>query len=90
MTKKIVAVAIHYNGMIHTIPAPARHCDVLNSMRAYGEKIVKWNEAKQGFMDADGKFLNRQEAYDRAIEHNQLLPNHGNEGGKHLFSEDVW
>jgi len=45
----------------------------------------------QGFVDREGKFLTRKEAYIVAKENEQLLPRKDNGyQGEELFSEDLW
>lgn len=90
---RITHVAIKTgNGKIYFLPAPNRHHNVLRLMmslikdREYDTKI-------QGFLDEDGNFLNRKDAYLVAVDSGQLdrsrhPPNSYN--GNELYSEDLW
>jgi hypothetical protein len=71
-----------------TILTDKRHGGILLALGAKGNK-EKITQAKQGFVDTNGVFLNREEAYWRAIECGQLKENP--EGKTHkLLSEDIW
>ena len=43
-------------------------------------------QSQQGFIDQDGEYLDRKEAYQRAVEHGQIE----DKGTKTLLSEMVW
>lgn len=87
----ITHVAIMRGGKVYSLPKPNRHHHILHS----GMMDDKVNEEAdvQGFLDDNGKFLNRAEAYVVAKSIGQLdrsnhPPNHYD--GELLFSEDVW
>ena len=84
---KVVRAAIRDNtGTVHSLPPPARHCDVLHSMF---EKGIRGSFLDgQGFELEDGTFVNRVEAGKAAIEAGQIkeLAYTNDE----LFSEDLW
>ena len=93
---KIVAAAIKKDGVIWTLPRPARHHNIIFAMNDVGKSKARENKTsflieahgKQGFIDGEGNFLNREDAAKRAILCGQLTkpliapPN--------LFSEDLW
>lgn len=91
----ISAAAILRDGVIWTLPRPARHHNILwamydvdnNSAPDKRPKIIPAT-GEQGFVTEKGQFLKRDEAYRVAIKAGQFLkepcapPN--------LFSEDLW
>jgi len=80
----VYAVAIKSDlGEVYNIVAPARHHDVIAMMKKGGVK-----PKEQGFLDDEGRFLNRQEARKVAEEAGQLLDRAIQ--SPDLFSEDVW
>ena len=52
--------------------------------KVFGERDV------QGFLDEDGKFLNRKEAFTLATESGQIRRRPGGYDGPELYSEDLW
>jgi len=61
--KQITHVAIKYNGVVYSLPAPNRHHNVIRLIGGvYGSDI-------QGFLDEEGVFLNRREAYVLAVKY---------------------
>jgi hypothetical protein len=89
LNKPIVSVAIYRNGIIHSKPRPARHADVVEAMGERSEGGVLLAQGVQGFLDADGQFLNRQEGMERAKACNQLLV-HSAYPSDLLYSEYLW
>jgi len=83
----IIGVAIVYAGKLYTLPKPNRHHDVIRAMSG-GVK----GPDKQGFIDQNGRFLNRKEAMIHAEETGQLKRKPGKEfyKGEELYSEDLW
>ena len=87
--RSVVGVAINHNdsGVIHSLPAPARHPDVFSHLAALGHP---WPiKGTLGFVLDDGRFVMRRAALIIAERAGQLIgkpiaPAHG------LFSEDVW
>lgn len=98
----IVAAAIRIDKLICSLPRPYRHHDILRGINGLYEDRNRYRgtfeSETQGFIDHDGNFLNRTEAYDHCIECGQILvrrnailksdPNCYN--GIELFSEDLW
>jgi hypothetical protein len=71
------------DGVMFSLPRPARHGDVLHDLfRSQGSTVG----AMQGFVDANGTFLTRQEAMQLALQAGLVLkvPNGP------LFTEDLW
>jgi len=83
----IVAAALCKNGLIFTIPPPARHDTIIRSMI---EARANPTDAEQGFLTQDGRFLRRAPALRHAIECGQLPEDVKLCGGLHLTSEDLW
>lgn len=85
--RRIVAAAIRSHGVICSIPAPARHHNIIHAMARAG-----WGDAphgEQGFLDSRGEFLSRAEAYVVAEAAKQITSRGPHRVGW-LFSEDVW
>jgi hypothetical protein len=85
---KITHVAIRFQGVVYSLPEPNRHHDVIREIvQKTGVSHVDNDE--QGFLDEDGRFLNRSQALLRALLTNQIKdPNKIR--AKMLFSEDLW
>ncbi len=82
--RRVVAAALRKDGVIYSLPPPARHDTVILMMfDAHGVKAM---DADQGFVLDDGTFLDRAEAEKVAIEAGQIKRKAT--GG--LFSEDLW
>lgn len=82
----VVAAAIQKDGKTWTLPAPARHHDIIRYMISQGVKPPCSGE--QGFIFSTGEFADREESRKVAVAANQLLPRAVN--SPDLFSEDVW
>lgn len=92
----IVAAAIRINHAIISMPAPARHHDILRQIGGLydPEPRPSWTfEAEvQGFVTDGGVFLDRREACAHVLECGQPLRLRRPDGyqGDELFSEDLW
>lgn len=82
----IVAAACQIDGLTFSMPAPARHGDVLFSMHSAG---IKCGYETQGFLDHRGVFLGRKAAMIVAHTWSQLAEGEFEDGGE-LFSEHLW
>jgi hypothetical protein len=86
---KIVAAACSKDGVIFTIPAPARHHDIVHRMHLLG--IVQDYTLEQGFLTDTGRFVRRKPAMIIAEKAGQLIRSkEGGYQGPELFSEDLW
>jgi len=88
---KITHVAVKTPKEIWSLPRSNRHQDVLRLMSRFG--VRDYGKETEGFVDENGKFLNRREAFTLACATGQLNrfnhpPNHYN--GDELYSEDLW
>ena len=82
----ITQVAIKdHNGMIYALDKPNRHHDIIRVMAKAGVKTPITGE--QGFIDPNGRFVNRIEAAAIAIENKQIKEL---DSPPNLFSEDLW
>ena len=84
----IIAAAIKHGSLIHILPKPARHHDIIREMvlNGYDKPIT----GEQGFINDDGEFLDRKQALKEA-EWSMQVNSDTKVGNKnHLFSEDVW
>jgi hypothetical protein len=74
------------DGVIHTLPRPARHWHVMKACEAKGCGYIR--QDMQGFVLNNGRFATRRAALSVAIRAGQLLPTAGNP--HQLLSEHVW
>lgn len=81
---RVVAAACHLNGLTYSIPAPARHHDILLLMPAPERHLCK-----QGFLLSDGRFIEREGARAVAIDQKQVK-DMSLLHSRDLFSEDLW
>ncbi len=85
---RVVAAAIWDTKtcVIHSMPVPARHCNILNAIYD-PTRDRKDNTLEQGFLSSDGRFLSRKQALAFAIRAGQVKE------GKwppELYTEDLW
>lgn len=88
----IIAAAIRQGDKIYSLPAPARHHDILRWMNNEGVKYNPEDDLDcQGFVASwygELRYVRRIPAKSIARENNQLLPRTST--CRELFSEDVW
>lgn len=97
----IVAAAIKINFLTLSMPKPARHHDILHAW--YGlqvdvlqgfEPTSPYVEEIEGFIDNDGNFLNRSDAFIHVNICGQGLPKRNPYKeyykGNELYSKDLW
>lgn len=84
---KIDRAAIKWGGLVHSVPAPGRHHDVIREMarRGFGPEAM----TNQGFVTDVGQFVDRKEACAIATAAGQIV-NKKTYPDWLLFSEDVW
>lgn len=85
--EKIVAAACRLDGLIYSLPAPARHGHILELFSQHYPAGALCCE--QGFLTSAGRFLDRTVARHMAIDAKQVKDMsvlHSRE----LFSEDLW
>lgn len=85
MTEKIVSAAIFMGGIV-SLPPPARHHTIMQTMDIVMHLSHLVQPYDQGFLSSDGRYLNRVEAYYLALKAKQIEPKSVPE----LFSEDLW
>ncbi|CDX54579.1 p063 [Mesorhizobium plurifarium] len=81
----IVAVAVRYEGLTVSLPAPARHHNVLHPLFDLTGKVLGGQD--QGFLTSKGRFVNRFEAARIAVRAKQIVEPRW---PPDLYSEDVW
>lgn len=96
----ILAAAIKYHITAtdkDVVLCGCRHGDIFVQLNALGFKPKEgYTEIEQGFIDHNGKFLSRKEAYEHAKEIGQLCNKiiydreHGGVVGTNMISEDLW
>lgn len=102
----ITGVALRMtDGRVWSLPKPNRHGHLFPLIhQTIGDKkksLRMLRDHVQGFVDDQGRFLNRREAFDEAFRCNQVLPPYNpvkpsERRGKvdptprELFSEDMW
>lgn len=82
---RIVSAAVKCNGLILSLPRPARHHHILKQMHEKDARNCRPSD--QGFLTDTGRFLPRDLALMVAEKANQLkcAPR-----GRELYSEDLW
>lgn len=83
----VLAAAIIYERRVWTLPAPCRHHDIIEAIYNSNGLGGDGNEL-QGFVDSNGAFLTRAQAFTLARSIGQLVDPLS--PGPTLFSEDVW
>ncbi|NOU07404.1 MAG: hypothetical protein HOO99_14615 [Hyphomicrobiaceae bacterium] len=81
----IVSAAVRINGLVISMPRPARHHTIL---QALDEATGVGNVADQGFLTDRGKYMTRVEAMQEAIRCDQQFRDPVR--GAELFSENLW
>jgi hypothetical protein len=82
----IVCAAIKMeNGAIISLPAPARHGDVMAALSLLGMYVSAALDAEPGFMTSVGTFANRKLSHRIAFKAGQVAIMDGE-----LYSEDLW
>jgi hypothetical protein len=84
-SERIISVAISAFGVVASLPAPARHGDVLRKLYEFNEIAVRSD--RQGFLTNTGRYVNRRDAAVIALAARQVdkliaAPD--------LYSEDLW
>lgn len=90
----VLQVAIKTDdGIIHTLPRPARHGDIINRLwRLYPAPTGRSESdfGEQGFLLTDGTFADRGQAWIIAWMAGQVRAGAHKREVLHLFTEDVW
>ncbi len=86
----ITHVAIRFRGRTWSLPPPNRHHHVVRFVAdETGEKFIDCRNDDQGFLDASGRYLTREQALVSALLNKQVLDESTIRLGL-LFSEDLW
>ncbi len=81
--ERIVAVAMNLGSLIVTLPAPARHNDLMTALfRDLGQMT---DSDQEGFLTSEGRFVSRHEARGIAIAAGQVSRDSGM-----LISQHLW
>ncbi len=88
MRLAVDSAALRCDGVVYTLPRPARHSDVIQHMAAKGV-IANRPGVEQGFVLSDGSFCDRQRSATIAAKAGQILPGRVVRA-KTLTSEEVW
>jgi len=89
----IIASAIKFGDLVCFLPQPARHHHILRSVMSNfkGRTDAGYLGEVQGFLNDEGRFMDRRAAYIEAHNCKQLKPRRvGEYDGDELFSEDLW
>jgi hypothetical protein len=89
--ERIVAAALQYDGLVFSMPPPARHGQIARSMNGVGIMNVKPDACReQGFLTSLGRYVSREEGCLIAREAGQLANRTKTGAVFTLFSEDLW
>lgn len=83
----VAAAVLTSDGLIHSLPAPARHHNVVHRLAEVFDH-PSMDSDEQGFLLSDGTFCRRRAAKIVARNAGQLLERASDLA--ELFSEDVW
>lgn len=87
---KITHVAIRVDDVIYALPAPNRHHHIIRWMvDEKGFDTVEAHGDDQGFLDAEGSYLTRQQALVSAQANGQMRTDRPVWHGE-LYSENLW
>jgi hypothetical protein len=87
---KITHVAVRWHEKVYSLPEPNRHHHVLRLISETEKaSYIPHGEKEEGFLDAEGRFLNRAQAVVSAIQNDQVKDVSKIRLGM-LFSEDLW
>ena len=87
---KITHVAIRFQGVVYSLPAPNRHHHIISDIvKKTGVSYVDSRGEDQGFLDESGQYLNRKQALVSALLFNQIK-DPSRVRCNMLTSEDVW
>lgn len=81
----IVAAAISHNGLICTMPQPARHHHIIHTLHRSEYSLPVSSE--EGFLTSEGRFVDRKKAAELAIKAGQIDQL---QWPPYLYSEDLW
>lgn len=84
--RRIVAAAINCGLFIGMLPPPGRHPDIALSLESEG--VVGAYSYEKGFIDSDGYYLTREQAYPVALAAGQIVSKDPTE--MELYTEDLW
>lgn len=87
---RIIAAAVQINGVTLSLPPPARHYNIVNTLTETIGDPAEPRYARpesQGFLTSDARFVGRVEALAIARDAGQLLKPTPH---RELFSEDLW
>lgn len=86
--ERVIAAAIQYGGATISLPPPARHHTIIQTMDLeMGIDGILATPDRQGFITNTGRYVNRVEAYYLAFKAGQLI---NDSKGPRLYSEDLW
>jgi hypothetical protein len=88
---KIVAAAVRWQGVVYTLPPPARHHTInYHIIKTLGLERLPYEPENQGFVDESGRFLNRKQAVVSAMLFDQIKGPQKEIYGGELYSENLW
>ena len=88
-TDLVQSAAIKWEGLVLSMDRPARHGDLIRELSRLG--LPEACHGEQGFVTSDGKFVDRQSAYEIAMRAGQILATAQSLfPGRDLFTEDLW
>jgi hypothetical protein len=85
LPERIVAVAVREGALTVSMPAPARHGDVLRRLHDLTGIVLAGDD--QGFLTSTGHFVGRQDAVEVARAAGQIV---APKWPPFLYSEDLW
>jgi hypothetical protein len=90
--ERIIAAAVRIKGVTLSMPPPARHYNIVNTLcdtLGTPEATRYADPDDQGFLTDGARFVGREEAKGIARDAGQLKPT-AHSGMNELYSEDLW
>lgn len=81
-------VAVKIGECIYALPRPNRHRDIHDSILVFPKQGGSVVGSIDGFLDADGNFMTREQGLEYALSVSQIKAPQWEED--RLFSEDLW
>ncbi|MCF8339605.1 MAG: hypothetical protein K9I82_01390 [Chitinophagaceae bacterium] len=89
MKERIICAAIHNPEEKDMVGQPLIYCGLRHAYILWQSKLVSRNSKHQGFLTSKGRFVDRKEALEIALDNNQVI-DHSEIRGDNLYSEDLY
>ena len=73
MTSHIVCAALRDRESGLVVCGPRHYDEIMTRLMSASIETARWDDPEMGFVDADGEFYSRAEAWEIAKEHGQII-----------------